>query len=291
MSTFDDLKENATPDESWTKVISSKGSWFDLRLRETWEYRNLILLLLYRDIAHSCRQTVLGPFWWVVQPLILCFVYTFVFVYLARVSTDGLPSILFFLSGLTLWMFFGSVIDAGMNVFSHSMSICGRVYVPRMVVYFSQMLKLLLQFGLQLIFLLLCSLYYCYRGEVTLTSSILIALLVPLYLMATGTGIGLFLASLSYRYRDIAMSVPPTMRLLRYFSAVIIPMSMVPAYLHPYFYWNPVIPAIEFYRLMMFGTGTVDPIHAGISVVTTGVFLLIGIIRYSQANRVCMDML
>jgi len=280
------------PEYPWTKVITAHGSWFDLRLRETWEYRELVLLLLYRQVVQTSRQTVLGPLWWLFQPLLLCFVYITIFVFIAKVSTNGIPPLLFFLSSLTLWFFFNNIFNAATGIFSSSMSICGKVYVPRMVVYLSGVFHSLVQYAVQLLFLACCVAYYSYNNpSISFHSSMLLSLLIIPYVIVMATGTGLILASLTYRYRDILLVIAPSMRMLRYFSAVMIPMSMIPAEYRLLFIWNPMVPVMEMFRWSLFGVGMIDSLFIVVSVLITLTCLIVGIIRFSIVNRVCMDAL
>lgn len=284
--------DSGSPEIVWTKVITGNGSWFDLRLRETWAYRELILLLLYRNIVQTSRQTVLGPVWWLIQPLMLCFIYTLIFVFIAKVSTDGIPAILFFVSGLTLWTFFSNVLNAAIGIFNSSASICGRVYVPKLVVYASSVLYSLVQYSVQFLFLVCCvAVYSLYRPEISFRPSMWLLLLIIPYIIALGTGAGFILASLTYRYRDLLFMVAPALRMLRYLSAVMIPMSAVPLVYKPLFLWNPFVPVMEIFRWSMFGVGTFDSLHLFLSVSFTLVCLIVGVIRFSIVNRVCMDAL
>jgi lipopolysaccharide transport system permease protein len=276
----------------WTKVITARGSWFDLRLRETWQYRELVLLLLYRNVLQTSRQTVLGPVWWLIQPLLLCFVYMFLFVVVARVPMDGIPPIPFLLSGLTLWMFFNNVFNAAMGLFSTSMSICGKVYVPRMVVYLAGVFYASIQYAVQLLLLMCCVAYYSYSiPQISFRFSMLLTILIIPYVVILGTGTGLILASLAYRYRDIQLMVAPAMRILRYGSAVLFPVSALPDEYKLLLLWNPMVPVIEAFRWSLFGVGMIDPLYITMSVLITFICLVVGIVRFSIVNRVCMDAL
>lgn len=277
-------------EENWTKIITAEGGAFDLRLRETWKYRELIILLFYRNIVQFYQQTILGPIWWIIQPLTMCFIYTLIFVVVAKVATDGIPAVLFFLSGLTLWQFFNNVLTKSANVFRTGISICGKIYVPKMAIHLSNVMQSFMQFGVQFAFLSIC--FFVYRSfypDLTLRPTMLLLFPILLHLVLLGTGVGFILASLSYCYRDLTLMISPSMRMFRYFSAVLIPMSAFPEKYQILLAWNPLVPIMELYRWALFGSGTFGVFGIATSLTTTTACLLLGAYCFSRANRKFMD--
>ncbi|HBT78213.1 MAG TPA: ABC transporter permease [Planctomycetaceae bacterium] len=277
-------------DITWTKVVAPDIGLLNVRPRELWHYRDLIVLLVYRDFVISCRQTILGPIWWMLQPILLCVTYVLIFSVIARVSTDGIPPVLFFLSGLTFWFYFIGVFSNVANTFSSNASIFGQVYFPRLVMPIAWSISALIKFSFQLAFLAVCYLVYVlYGSPVAPQWTLLLLPFVILYAAALATGCGLIMAALTSKYRDLTLTMPMIMRLWRYLSAVVIPMSAVPENYRCYFDWNPVVPAVEIFRHATLGSGTISLPQVFTGLGMTAILLLSGLIAYSRASLTSQD--
>ena len=213
--------------QSWDRIIEPKKSWFSLDLRELIKHKDLLFLFFKRDVVSVYKQTILGPVWFFVQPIITSLVFTLIFGNMAKISTDGLPAFLFYLTGMTLWNYFASTVTNNANIFGANQTVFGKVYFPRLLVPMSNILANLLKFSLQFIIFIGVWAYYVYNGSVVANSY---ALLLPINLVFTsfmGLGIGLILSSYTVKYRDLNFLVGFGVQLLMYGSSIIFPLSIV----------------------------------------------------------------
>lgn len=276
--------------EHWTTVITSKHRWFSIGPRELWEYRDLIGLFVYRDYVTYFKQTVLGPLWWVLQPVITSLAFVLVFSVIARGPTDQLPPALFYLAGLTVWFYFSNSLNVTANTFNANTGVFAKVYFPRLIVPIAGLITNLLKLGLQIgFFLVIYAIYYFLGYRISFHWSIVFLPLVILYLAALSMGIGLIFASFACKYRDLMVVLPFIIQIWMFISAIIIPMSAVPAQYVFLLQWNPVIPAVELFRLMTMGTGAVDFYQLLVAVLLTTIVLFWGIVSFSRAEKTFLD--
>ena len=274
----------------WTKDITPKVGLFNVRFRELWHYRDLIVLLVYRDFVVSCRQTILGPIWWILQPLLLCMTYVLIFSIIAKMPTDGIPAALFYLTGLTFWFYFVNVFSNVGNTFSANASVFGQIYFPRLVMPIAWAISAIMKLFIQIAFLAVCYVFYVFSGvQIAPHWTIIFLPLVILYMAVLAIGSGLIMAALTSKYRDLTLTMPMILRLGRYFSAIVIPMSAVPEQYRAFFSWNPIIPAVEFFRFATLGRGTVDLFQIASGLGMTILLLLIGLLAYSRASLTSQD--
>jgi lipopolysaccharide transport system permease protein len=277
-------------DSDWTKVIRSRKGWFDIDVSEIWRYRDLIILFVRRDFIAYYKQTVLGPLWFLLQPLLSTIVFTVIFSRIADIPTDGLPPFLFYMAGIVPWTYFASCLTQTSSTFITNAGIFGKVYFPRIVVPISVVLTNLLtfaiQFGLFLVFLL-----YFYLMGATIQPNIWI-LLVPLLLVqmaALGLGMGILISSLTTKYRDLAFALGFGVQLWMYATPIVYPLSQIPAQWQWLFALNPMTAVIETFRYAFLGSGAIQPWVLGVSLSMTILILGIGIVLFSRVEKTFMD--
>jgi len=282
-------------EEKWSLVIKPKRKLLDLQIRELIYYRDLIFLFVKRDFVTQYKQTILGPLWFVINPLISTVMYTFVFGRLANIGTDGIPYTLFYYSGAMLWTFFSGCFMDSSNVFVNNANVFGKVYFPRLVVpinyVFSNSIRILVQFAMLMIFLG----YYLFIGsnvpEVRVHPS-WFALLFPflvLWLAAIGVGAGIIISSLTTKYRDLRQLVSFGISLVMYAAPVVYPLSEIPQRFNWVAYANPVCAPIELFRLWFFGTASVNMNMILISLGVTVFLVITGLILFSQNEQNFID--
>jgi lipopolysaccharide transport system permease protein len=278
------------PPGDWTLVITPQNRLFDLKLRELWQYRDLILLFVRRDFVAQYKQTILGPAWHLIQPLLTTIVFTVIFGKVAQIPTDGVPPFLFYMAGTVLWTYFSGVLTGTSSTFTGNASIFGKVYFPRAAVPVAGLLSKLIAFSLQFLFFL-CFLGYFMLGGADVAPNAW-ALATPLLLLimaALGLGLGVIVSSLTTRYRDLTVVVGFGVQLLMYATPVIYPLSSLP---EPYRTWmllNPIAPVMEIFRHAFLGAGEVDIGTLTYSVFVTGVILFFGVILFNRVERTFMD--
>ncbi len=285
-------KAKAAPlgDEGWSLVIRPKTGWFDLHLDDLWRYRDLVTMFVRRDFVSFYKQTVLGPLWFVIQPLLTTLTFTLIFGNIAKISTDGLPKILFYMSGITAWNYFADCLTKTSDTFNANASIFGKVYFPRLAVPLSIVISNLIKFGIQFGLFMAFYAYFLFSGSNIQPNSTLLILPVLLLLMAgLGLGSGIIVSSLTTRYRDLRFLVQFGTQLLMYSTPVIFPLSSIPEQYRWIMIANPMTPIIETFRFAFLGTGTVSWGMLGYSAIATVVILAIGILLFNRVEKTFMD--
>lgn len=273
--------------------INPENSILDLKLKDTWEYRDLLKLLVRRDFVSFYKQTILGPFWIFIQPIFTTLIFTFVFGNLAGISTDGLPGPLFYLAGITAWNYFADCLTKTSTVFKDNANIFGKVYFPRLIMPLSIVVSNLVKFGVQFLLFLAVMFYYILTGGNIQPNTYL--LLFPgliLLMAALGLGLGMIVSAMTTKYRDLAFLVTFGVQLLMYATTVIYPLSTALTR-YPRYSWiieyNPMTTIIETFRYGMLGSGTVSWPLLGYTVFTTFIILLGGIIIFNKVERNFVD--
>lgn len=276
--------------EHWTQVITPHGRLFDLKLGELWHYRDLIMLFVRRDFVAQYKQTILGPAWHFIQPLLTTVMFTVVFGYIARIPTDGVPPFLFYMAGTVLWNYFSAVLTGTSGTFTSNAGIFGKVYFPRLAVPLAGLLSKLIAFAIQWVFFLGFLGYFMLRGaDVAPNAWVLAMPLVLLVMAALGLGLGVIVSALTTRYRDLTVVVGFGVQLLMYATPVIYPLSVLP---EPYRSWmalNPIAPVMELFRHAFLGTGAVSVWLLVYSVAITAVILFVGVVMFNRVERTFMD--
>lgn len=276
--------------EEWTLDVKSNPGLLDIDLKELWRYRDLLGLIIRRDFVSAYKQTILGPLWHLADPLVTTLTYAFIFGGIAKLSTDGLPRILFYLPGITLWTFFANSLLGTSGTFNANAGVFGKVYFPRLVMPISAVISSLIAFGFQLILFLGLVLFYHLQG--TSIQTTWYALLTPVLALMTGgigLGVGMLLASVTTKYRDLTKLVSVSMRLLMFATPVIYPLSKVPEKYRWIIELNPMTSIVETFRYIWLGAGSVNEA----SLIYSAVFMLVtvtwGALVFNKAEKIAMD--
>ncbi|WP_298952423.1 ABC transporter permease [uncultured Nonlabens sp.] len=281
-------------DNDWLYEIKPKGKLIDLNLKEIWRYRDLLVLFVKRDIVTVYKQTVLGPLWFLIQPLFTSVVFTLVFNTFADIKTDGVPPFLFNLAGITLWNYFKECLTSSSSTFTANASLFGKVYFPRFIVPASKVLSGLFKYGIQLFIFTIFYLYFIFVKDVSIAPSIYVWIfpLTILNMALLGLGLGMILSSMTTKYRDLTILVSFGINLLMYLSAVMYPLSEAKIK-SPDWAWiietNPLAQVIELYRNLLLGTGDISFTGLGISSSIAIIAFLIGLVIFNRTEKTFID--
>lgn len=271
--------------------ITSKKKWFDFNIKELLQYSDLIGLFVKKDFSLIYKQTILGPLWIFLNPLITTIIYTIVFGGIANLSTDGVPKLLFYMTGNALWSFFAECINKTANTFRDNANVFGKVYFPRLTKPISTVISAGINFGIQMLMFLCFWIYYIVRGQVAPNYIYILAL--PLVLIVMGMmalGCGIIVSSLTTKYRDLSIVVTFGVSLWMYATPVVYPLSLSgDGIMRKVLLINPVTQLMEIFRYMMLGQGTIS--IAGIiwSVAFSVIVLLGGIMLFNRVEKTFMD--
>jgi lipopolysaccharide transport system permease protein len=275
---------------SQVTVITPRRSWLDWQLGQLWRYRDLVSLFVWRDFVSIYKQTVLGPVWHILRPLLTTVVFTVIFGGLAKLSTDGTSPFLFYMSGTIVWTYFANCLDNITKSFVANSNLLGKVYFPRLAIPLSLVVSNLVSFAIQFGIFLVVLIWMALRGApVHLTAWVLTLPLVVVMLAGYGLGLGAILSAMTTRYRDFAYLVTFGLQLLMYLTPVIYPISSVPASYRWVVALNPLTPVIEAFRLAFLGAGTVNVGQFAASVVTMVIVLVFGLGLFSRAEQTVID--
>lgn len=275
----------------WTQVIKPKSKWYNINLREIWDYRDLIMIFVRRDIVSTYKQTVLGPLWLFLGPLFTVAVYTLVFGKIAGMSTDGVDPVLFYLAGTTMWNYFQSCITATSNTFINNAGIFGKVYFPRLVSPISIVISNLMKFGIQMLLFLCVFFYQFLYGDLQIYPNKTLFFLPFLIFMMGGIalGMGIIVSSLTTKYRDLSYFISFGVTLLMFTSPVIYPVSKIPLEYQPFLQFNPIAPLIEAFRYSFTGYGTFTFNGLLYSFIFMLAVLGFGIVLFGKTEKTFMD--
>ncbi len=282
-------KTNATVD--YHIHITSRHRMLDLNLKEVWKYRDLIVLFTKRTFTLTYKQTVLGPAWLFLNPLISSIIYAFVFGGIAGIGTDGIPSLLFYMSGNAIWIFFSGCVTKNANTFTANANVFGKVYFPRLTIPISNVLSSIIQFGIQMIMVLVLLIYYVVVGAVhPHWAAWLLIPLVLIYLGLLGLGCGIIISSLTTKYRDLAILVTFGVQLWMYITPVVYPLSQLEdGWMKKILMINPVTAPVEVFRYALLGQGTIMPGYLAYSWVITIVVVIVGVMIFNKVEKTFMD--
>ena len=271
--------------------IAPKNGWFDIDLKEVWRYRDLIWLFTKRNFILIYKQTILGPAWIILQPLLTTLIYTLVFGGIAGISTDGAPQLLFYMGGTAVWSFFSSCLNKTASTFTGNANVFGKVYFPRLVNPISTVLSSAINFLVQFAMFLIFWVYYIVTKQVSPNYwGILLMPVILLYLGLLGLGFGITISSMTTKYRDLAMLVGFGVQLWMYITPVVYPVSTLGnGGLYKLVMLNPVTCAVETFRWAFLGQGVIDPLYWGISVIVMAVVVTFGVIIFSRVEKTFMD--
>ena len=270
--------------------IVPQRSLFDLRLKDTWDYRDLLWLLVRRDFVSFYKQTILGPLWFFIQPLFTTIMFTYVFGNIAGISTEGLPGPLFYMAGITTWTYFAECITKTSTVFRDNSAIFGKVYFPRLIMPFSIVISNLVRFGVQFVLFLFVMLYYGLHNNAVHPNMYILLFPVLVVLMAAlGLGAGMIISALTTRYRDLAFLVTFGVQLLMYVTTVIMPLSATPKQYKVPIQLNPMTAVIETFRFGFLGKGTFTWTSLAYSGMFACITLIAGTIIFSKVEKDFVD--
>lgn len=271
--------------------ITSKHKWFDLKLKEVWQYRDLIWLFTKRSFILTYKQTVLGPLWLFISPILTSIIYTFVFGGIAGIETDGVPQILFYMSGNAIWTFFSSCLTKNAGTFTTNASVFGKVYFPRLTTPISNVISSIVQFGIQMVLVMVFLVYYSITGAVH--PSYLACLLIPLVLIhlgIMGLGCGIIISSMTTKYRDLSILVGFGVQLWMYATPIVYPISQIDnEFAKTLLMLNPATAPIELFRYALLGQGTIMTLGLIISLVFTALVAVFGIMVFNKVEKTFMD--
>ncbi|CAK8724847.1 Transport permease protein [Candidatus Electrothrix laxa] len=277
-------------ENQWDMVIKPKTGWFDIDLKELWRYRDLITMFVKRDFVTLYKQTILGPLWYIIQPLFTTLVFTIIFGRVAKISTDGLPPFLFYMAGNVMWGCFASSLAATSNTFNANAAIFGKVYFPRLTVPLATVIVNFLQFFVQLVLFLGFYFYFMMKGALVNPTLWIVGLPVLLLQMALlSFGLGILLSSMTTKYKDLRFAMAFVVQLWMYATPVVYPLSQIPDWLLPYYILNPMVSLVESFRYMFLGTSVIQWSQVGISWLVTLILLFAGVILFSRIEKTFMD--
>ena len=276
--------------QHWDIVIKPKTGWFDIDFRELWRFRDLIGMFVQRDFVTIYKQTILGPLWYIIQPLFSTIVFTIIFGKVAKISTDSLPPFLFYMAGNIMWNYFSTCLNATAGTFNNNASIFGKVYFPRLTVPLATVIVNFLQFFIQF-FLFMAFYLYFYAQGASITPTIWIFGL-PILLLQMGLlsfGLGILLSSMTTKYKDLRFALGFLVQLWMYGTPVVYPLSQIPEWLLPYYVLNPMVAIIECFRYAFFGTSVITISHICISWFVMMLLVVSGVVLFSRIEKTFMD--
>ena len=270
--------------------ISSKHKLFDLKLDEVWQYRELVILFTRRNFKVVYKQTIIGPLWLFINPLLTSLMHMIVFGNIAKLGTDGVPQFLFYIAGNAIWVFFQQCVEKNASTFTSNAGLFGKVYFPRLTIPISNVCSTAIRFFIQMILVIGLIIYYCIRQIMIVHIERWFLLpFVLLWLGVMGMGCGLIMSSLTTKYRDLSVLVGFGMNLWMYGTPVVYPISALSDNLKNIILLNPVTMPIEVFRYIFLGAGVVDIGYLGFSIGFTVMVFLIGIILFNRVERTFMD--
>lgn len=279
-----------THTEKWDKIIRARNGWFDINPGELWRYRDLIALFVWRDFVSNYKQTILGPLWYLIQPLLTTTVFTIIFGMVAHLPTDGTPPFLFYLSGVIAWKYFSDCLTCTSNTFAGNVHLFGKVYFPRLTVPLSVVISNLIAFAIQLLLFIAVFMYYYLKSSVVHPQPALLLLpILVVQMAALGLGFGIIISSMTIRYRDLTQLAGFGVQLWMYATPVVYPASSLPEKWRWIMVVNPMAPVIEAFRYAFLGTGAIDIQSWLISAASTVCVVVAGILLFSKVEKTFMD--
>ena len=271
-------------------IIKSKNSLFDINIKEIWEYRDLLVMFVKRDFTTQYKQTILGPAWFFIQPVFTTVMYMFVFGKLAKISTDGLPQALFYLSGIVCWQYFSNCLTKTADTFNANQGIFGKVYFPRLITPIATVTSNLIRLGIQLLLFLVIYIYYVFTGT-SIAPNVYAFLLPLLIIMMAGLslGFGIIISSMTTKYRDLTILFAFFVKLWMYATPVIYPLSTMPVDKRWIMELNPITAIIETFKYGILGVGTFSWGALWYSFSFMLVILTIGVVIFNKVQRSFMD--
>ncbi len=284
------MQPKVTTPEEWTEVIDSRDQVFDLKLKDVWRYRDLLFLLVRRDFVATYKQTVLGPVWFFLQPVLTTLIFTVIFGRIAGLSTDGLPMLLFYLSGITLWNYFSETLNRTATTLRDNAQIFGKVYFPRLVMPLSIVISNLAKLGIQfLLFMIFWAFYLVTEDTVVPNSAMLLFPFLVLLMGGLGLGLGMMISALTTKYRDLIFLLTFGVQLLMYATPVIYPLSSIGERYQLLIAANPMTAIIETFRYGFLGSGTLSWGLLAYCTLFVIVSMVGGVLVFNKVEKSFMD--
>ena len=284
------LDEGREIEEDWDLILTPTRKWWDFRIKELWDYRDLIVLFVKRDFVATYKQTILGPLWYLIDPIFNTVVFTFIFNTIAGLSTDEIPPFLFYLAGTVVWNYFSGVLITTSKTFIGNEGVFGKVYFPRMTVPVSLVLSGLVKFIIQYLLFLLILYYFIFQDFLIQPNLwILITPLLILLMAGLALGAGIIISALTTKYRDLQGLVPIGTQLMMFLTPIIYPASSVPEEYRSLLFLNPLTSVFEIFRFAYFGSGTLDMNGLVYSVIFMFGLLTIGTALFNRVETTFMD--
>ena len=276
--------------ETWDLKIKPHSKWYDLRLGEILRYKDLLILFVRRDFVAVYKQTILGPIWFFLQPIITSITFTIIFGNLAQISTDGLPEILFYMSGITLWSYFSDTLTKTSDTFTTNAGVFGKVYFPRMIVPLSVVVSNLIKLGVQFLLFLSVWVFFLFRTDkIHPNVYILITPFLIILMGFMGLSFGILISSMTTKYRDLKFLVTFGVQLMMYASPIVYPLSIVPQKYKWIIVANPVTSIIETFKYAFLGVGEFNWFYLAYSFVFTILLFFVSLIVFHKVEKSFMD--
>lgn len=277
-------------DEKWDIVVKPKSSIFEINFKELWHYRDLLFMFVKRDVVSVYKQTILGPLWFIIQPVLMSLTFTIIFGNVANLSTDGQPKFLFYLAGITCWNYFAECINNTSNTFIANASIFGKVYFPRLITPLSIIISAILKFLIQFVlFFAVFIYYYITTGQLQLNMNVLLIPYLILLMGFMGLGMGILISSLTTKYRDLRFLISFGVQLMMYVTPVIIPLSEFKGIMYKVAILNPMTPIIETFKVAFFDMGNYSYNGLMYSSVFTLIVFFVSVIIFNKVEKNFMD--
>ena len=276
--------------QSWTEEIKSQNTLFSINFKEVWHYRDLLLMLVKRDYVTFYKQTILGPIWFFIQPLMTTVVYLVLFGQIAKLSTDGAPQIAFYLAGITIWNYFSEALTKTSTVFKDNANLFGKVYFPRLIMPLAIVCSGLMKFAIQFGLFIAVVLYFTFiNPKIHPNLWVLITPFLVLLMATFALGLGMIFSSLTTKYKDLVFLLSFGIQLFMYATPVVYPISAMPVKYEWLLKINPLTGIFESFRYAYLGTGSFNPADLLLSSILIFILFMIGLLIYNKVEKSFMD--
>lgn len=283
------MNQKNTTAEQWDSVIESRHSLFDINLKELWHYRDLLVLFVRRDFVTVYKQTILGPLWFFIQPLLTTITFTIIFGNVAQLSTDGAPKLVFYMAGITLWGYFSTCLTTVSGVFNANAGIFGKVYFPRLIMPLTIVISNLMKFGVQFLLFICFVIYFTLQNQIQPNNWIMMTPLIIVLMALISMGIGLILSSMTTKYKDLNQLIGFGVQLSMYATPVIYPSSSVPVDYQWVVELNPLVGLFDYMRFAYLGVGEFTILDLVYPSIFSIVILAIGVLVFNKTQKTFMD--
>jgi lipopolysaccharide transport system permease protein len=271
-------------------IIKPQNNLISLNLETLWKYRDLIRMFVKRDFTTFYKQTILGPLWFIIQPLFTSAMFMLIFGRLANISTDETPQMLFYMAGVINWNYFSECFTKTSNTFADNKNLFGKIYFPRLAVPIADALTNMIRYAIQFTLFLVFYLFFFINGApLSPNWMIVFTPLILLYLALLSLGCGMWISALTAKYWDLKFALPFVVQLWMYATPIVYPLSLVPERFKALMIANPVVPAIEFFRLAWLGAGTINLLYTGLSASFALLIVISGLIIFNRTEKTFVD--